>query len=409
MVNKRNLLLAVLIVCLQFWAKAQNQLDSLQQKVKKTTIDLVYNHYLQDGDHSAVTGGTGTEHLIVYGPSVSLKKTQGWNNYAFKIGADIISSASTDKIDFVLSSASVLDTRSYVNAAYERVFAKEEISLSGGLGLSVESDYLSVSSQMGIVKEDKKRLRSYSLQVQVFNDDLRWGRFDEDYRRPAMLIYPVELRGQEWQREYKRNSFNFKFGFTQVLNKRNILGIFPEFSYQQGLLATPFHRVYFSDGSLGVEQLPDERHKLGLAVRLNSFVGGRFILKNTINAYADDFGILAFAFDQETVFKLKPTLSLLANVRFYHQQAAKYFAPFQAHAAESEFHTSDFDLSELQHYTLGLGLKYQMTSALSRRWKIKAIVFRYNGSYRSDHLKAHAFTLAFQTELLPRKNKPIKP
>ena len=395
---KRKYLIIGSLVFSHFFAKAQVPQDTIIEKINRTEIELVYNHYMQDGNNSAVTGGIGTEKLTVYGPSLTMKKIVGNNSLAFNLGADIITSASVDNIDSVMSSASRRDARSFFNATYEHQFEKQNLALFGGIGFSIESDYFSIGSKLGLVKEDKKKLRSYSIQFQLFNDDLRWGRLNPAYYRPVKLIYPAELRYQEWYDGYRRNSCNLKLGFTQALNKRNIIGIFPEITYQEGLLATPFHRIYFSDSTEVVEQLPRERWKGALALRLNSFVGGRLILKNTINSYADNFGILAFSVENETAIKLRHDLTLLPNIRFFAQTGSTYFAPYGMHNSNETYYTSDFDLSELQTYNAGIGLKINPYKYLNKRMIFNGMLFRYNFLYRSNGLKAHIFSIVFQTE-----------
>ena len=71
--------------------------------IKKTDIELLYNHYVQDGSNSAVTGGIGTEKLIVYAPAIKVSHKSKQNIFSLNAGADIISSASTDNIDFIVS------------------------------------------------------------------------------------------------------------------------------------------------------------------------------------------------------------------------------------------------------------------------------------------------------------------
>jgi hypothetical protein len=399
---KKKYLILGSLVFFQTLAKAQSATDTLKEKISKTEIDLVYNHYMQEGNNSAVTGGIGTEHLTVYGPMMHIKNATGKHSTAFNFGADIISSASTDNIDFVVSSPSVLDARSYLNATYERIFEKRNLAVSGAAGFSIESDYFSKGSKVGFSKEDKKRLRTYAAEVQFFNDDLRWGRLNPGYHRPVKLIYPVELRYKNWYEGYKRYSYNLKLAFTQTLNKRNRIGIFPEFAYQHGLLETPFHRIYFSDGSQAVEQLPDKRYKGALALQLNRFVGGRVVLKNTINGYTDNFGITAFSIEHETALKLKPGLTLLPNARFYTQKATRYFAGYGKHSILEQFYTSDYDLSGFQTYSIGIGLKCSPYN-LSSGPQFKTLLLRYNFMHRSNNLAAHIFSISFQNEYYKKK------
>ncbi|MEW4925069.1 DUF3570 domain-containing protein [Algibacter sp. 2305UL17-15] len=397
----KKLLMVGSLAFIQLMARAQAKENAVKERVSKTEIEMVYNHYLQDGDNSAVTGGVGTERLTVYGPSFTLKRTWQKHALSFNIGADVISSASTDNIDAIMSSASRLDTRTYGFTTYERTLEKSKMSIYGGIGFSIESDYFSFGSKIGLVKEDTERLATYSAQFQMFIDDLRWGRLDDDHNGPEKLIYPSELRFKEWYDVSKRNSFNLKLGYSKIINKKTILGVYPELTYQEGLLETPFHRVYFSDGMLGVEQLPNERWKGALALKLNSFVLGNLILKNGLQGYADNFGILGFSMENETVIKLKPELQLLPNFRFYTQKASKYFDEFMQHDSADAFFTSDFDLSNFQTYNAGLGLKVIPHNNIKRKSILNTMVFRYNFMYRSNGLRAHIISISFQTE----KNK----
>ncbi len=397
---KKKYLIIGSLAFFQFIARAQQPKDtSAVHKVPKTAIELVYNQYNQDGENAAVTGGVGTEKLQVYGPSLTVIRS--WKNKAVSVnaGVDIISSASTDNIDFVLSSASAIDARSYANIGYEQDFDEQGLTVYGGVGFSIESDYFSVTSKLGVAKQNKTKSRKYTAQFQMFNDDLRWGRLDGNEQGPAFLIYPSELRSREWHDTYRRNTFALKLGMMQVVNKRNTIGIYPEVVYQKGLLSTPFHRVYFNDGSLRVEDLPDERLKFGVAAKWNSFVGGNVILKNTINGYTDDFGILAFAIENETVIKVKPFLTVLPTVRFYAQQGSTYFQPFGGHRLDARYYTSDFDLSTLETYSAGLGVKYSPSNYKAKRLTYNTIVLRYNYIQRSTDLSAHMFSITLGVEV----------
>ncbi|MBK7173902.1 MAG: hypothetical protein IPH84_11855 [Bacteroidales bacterium] len=110
---------------LNFLAKAQTARDTALQQ-RKTEIEWLYGQYMQDGNHSAVTGGIGTEKLSVYGPSLKIRTITGKNTLTIKLGSDIITSASTDKIDFVVSSASRRDARNYIHWDFSRNSRKKE-------------------------------------------------------------------------------------------------------------------------------------------------------------------------------------------------------------------------------------------------------------------------------------------
>ncbi len=64
-------------------------------------------------------------------------------------------------------------------------------------------------------------------------------------------------------------------------------------SYQEGLLSTPYHRVYFTDGTLKVEKLPGTRAKLPIGLRASYFLGDRFIIRSFYRYYQDNWGMKA--------------------------------------------------------------------------------------------------------------------
>src|SRR5690606_31706549 len=118
-------------------------------------------------------------------------------------------------------------------------------------------------------------------------------------------IYPIELRGSnggedgfninnytvtgnldynpnftEFDSE-GRNSYTLGFGFSQIINKKLQGSLALDFVKQQGLLSTPFQRVYFSDIedsfienfhlAEDIERLPDNRFKIAVGGRLNYY------------------------------------------------------------------------------------------------------------------------------------------
>ena len=385
-------------------ANAQTENNSTPTaKVNTTEIEILYNHYLQDGNKSPVTGGEGTQKLSVYGPSTNVNRTVGKNKWNINLGADVITSASTDNIDFVVSSASIHDTRGYLNTGYAREIGENKLTLSGGGGISMESEYLSISQYLGLTKESKDEMRNFSLKLQAYNDDLRWGRFSKrNEYKPVKLIYPQELRNQEWFDIYKRYSFQANLGYTQILDKRNVLGVFLISAFQSGLLSTPFHRVYFEDGSLAVEKLPNRRYKNSLALKWNRFSGGKVILKNALNGYVDNFGVAAFSLKNETIIKLNYKWAFTPNARLYVQRGSRYFAPKFEHQADAAFYTSDYDLSDFRAITIGMGVRYR--PILEKRTWFQSIALRYFHYRQSTGLRAHnlSLTAGFKYKKRPR-------
>ena len=394
---KKNYL-AIGLLAINLLAQAQSPDSTFKKRiVPKTQIEAVFSSYVQDGNHSAVTGGIGTEALVVIAPSLNIVHNwRGYNTIHYHGGADFITSASTDNIDHILSSASRKDTRGYSDLSYTRALHKTDLSITAGTGFSIESDYFSVPASLGLHYREPSQMRSYDLSFQVFFDDLRWGRLNPGYFRAVKLIYPDELRYKDWFTITHRNSYNLKFAFTQVLNRRMTLTFMPEFTIQQGLLSTPFHRVYFTDGTERVENLPMQRIKVPLALRWQYFAGRRTIIKAQYSFYWDDWGIISHGIELETAIKVTPVFTLSPFFRFYHQVGSRYFKPFQQHSAVGNFYTCDYDLATMQTYKAGLGLRYAPYHYVGKRFQFQALNLRYAFYAQSNGLQAHAVSLIFE-------------
>lgn len=392
--KKRYLVVGLLALALK--GKPQAVDTSYQkQELSRTAIEVVFSQYAQDGDHSAVTGGTGTEKLNVYAPGFLLEFHKGQNTFSLNGGGDIITSASTDRIDSIVSSASKTDVRTHAQVNYSRALGKNGAEAGIGTGISIESDYLSIPARIFVHYADPSGMRTYHATVEAFFDDLRWGRLNPDYRRPVTLIYPSELRYKEWYDTHNRYSYNFKTGFTQVINKRLVAGFFPELIYQHGLLATPFHRVYFTDSTLRVENLPNDRIRVPIGIRVNYFAGGQTVLKAHYGFYRDNFGITANSIELESVLKISPFVSLAPFVKLYRQSGSTYFKPYRQHNPESSYYSSDYDLSSLQSVKAGLGFRWAPQHYMSKRMLFEEITVRYAYFGRSDQLSAHGITVSF--------------
>jgi hypothetical protein len=379
-------------------ASAQKGNDSTvykKQQISRTDIQALFSYYTQDGNHSAVTGGKGTEALQVFVSDITVtKQRDSITTMQLEAGVDVITSASTDNIDYVLSSASREDKRFHIAGAYSRLLKKSNIRAGINVGFSIESDYLSIPVGISVSHDNKTHTRQVSASLQCYFDDLRWGRFDPDYYKPETLVYPVEMRYKQWFDIYRRQSYNLSFALNQVINQRMQLAIYPELVYQTGLLSTPFHRVYFSDGiTLKVENLPRTRWKVPLAAQLNTFIGSRVILRSYYRFYKDNFGITGHTLQFELPVKTGPLFTLTPLVRLYTQSSSKYFKPIIQHKVAEEYYTSDYDLSRFTSYKLGMTGRYALFKPIFRRSTFQEIGLRYTYYKRSDQLSAHMISL----------------
>ncbi|QHS62422.1 DUF3570 domain-containing protein [Chitinophaga agri] len=394
----KRLFIAAGLLTAWFTASAQQGTDSSaykKQQVSQTDIQVLFSFYTQDGNHSAVTGGTGTENLQVFATDVSIThQRDARNTFTVGAGIDMITSASTDNIDFVRSSASREDNRFHLNGGYSRQLNKPDIRVRINSGISLESDYLSVPLGVSAEHDNADHTRQWSVGLQCYFDDLRWGRFDPDYYHPETLVYPSELRDTAWFDIYRRQSYNVNMALYQVVNQRIQFAVFPEVVYQKGLLSTPFHRVYFTtQKSPRVENLPRERWKFPIGLQLNLFAGRNMIIRSYYRFYHDNFGITGHTFQLEVPVKADPQLTIAPLFRFYTQTGAKYFKPYKEHSLQELYYTSDYDLSRFNSYKAGITARYALFQPMFRHYSFREIGMRYAYYKRSDRLSAHTISL----------------
>ena len=223
----------------------------------ETTIDIIGGYYQQDGSHGAVEGGRGTQQLTDVPPAIIVNvPLDSVSRLTVNVGADFYASASTDRIDFALSTPSAHDVRYHGDFGYSREQKAKGTIWGVGAGVSKEYDYLSFNVAGSFAKTSQDGNRQLSLAGQVF---LRPG--DADSRRwncgKGIRPAPPPPGARKNYGTDSRQTYNFTATYSQVLTKRLQAAISTELVSQNGLLSTPFHRVYFRDNSFGAKQGPE--------------------------------------------------------------------------------------------------------------------------------------------------------
>ena len=350
----QKLIFMVAFIALAIFVQAQERYQ-MKSNDKYSEIDFLSSYYSQDGNNAAVTGGVGTEELTDFANiivvTVPLDSTQSINA---TFGLDIYSSASTDNIDNNRSSASVRDARAYGNIGYTKKLLSKGFTFGVRGGFSSEYDYTSINGGVNLAKELNNGNTEFSFSAQAFIDNWK-------------TYYPVELRGEVTVPTTSRNSYNAQLTYSQVLSKRLQMSISIEAIYMEGLLSTPFHRVYFSDQALpDIERLPSKRLKVPLALRLNYKPTDNLVVRSYYRFYTDDFGIDAHTFNLELPYHINDNWTVAPFFRFHTQTGSDYFLPFAEHKSTDAFYTSDYDLSELNSTKYGLGIAYTPLYGLAR-------------------------------------------
>ncbi len=394
----------------------------VSRAAEEATIDIIGGYYQQDGTHGAVEGGRGTEHLTDVPPAIIINiPLDTVSRLTANVGADFYASASTDRIDFALSTPSSNDVRYHGDFGYSREHKYTGTLWGVGAGVSKEYDYLSFNLAGSFAKTSRDGNRQLSLAGQVFQDRVT-------------LITPVELRtyptrGKSDSGTDIRQTYKLTGTYSQVLTKRLQAAISTELVSQNGLLSTPFHRVYFRDSptpnpaptpadgfsarvatAAQIELLPRARFKYPVSVRLNYFATDVVQVRAFYRFYNDNFGIRAHTAELELPVKVTPFFVLYPFYRYHQQTASTYFAPFLQHSIADAYYTSDYDLSAFTAHKVGLGMRYSPVYGLARfrlpgqdaqgrphLLRLKSLDLRYAHYQRSTDLVANivSFDLGF--------------
>ena len=378
-----------------FGAFAQTDSNYDDRKLTLEEVNFVSSYYIQEGNNAAVTGGVGSEHLTDFANQIDLrllKKDKKGREHIITagLGIDNYSSASSDKIDpSTISSASSGDTRIYPKLDWTYNNPNTGWSIGAIASLSNEFDYKSTGIGVHVAKTSKDKNTDVSLALQAYFD--KW-----------KVILPIELRppgstGEDDSYPFEpRTSYSGSLVFSQVINKRLHIAILADAIYQQGLLATRFHRVYFDDGTVQSENLPDNRMKIPIGIRANYFIGNRFILRGYYRYYTDDWGLNAHTASLELPVKINPYLSISPSYRYYAQTAVKYFAAYGQHTQLDRFYTSDYDLSKFDSHLMGLGVRWAPENGVFGMKQLAVLELRYGHYTRSTGLTSDIVTLGLK-------------
>ena len=356
-------------------------------------IDFLSSYYAQDGNNAAVTGGIGTEQLTDFTQKVILKiPTTKKLTLNLDGGYDYYSSASTDNIDNIQSSDSSSDVRMHGNIGVNYQYADTK-SIGLRVGASAEYDYFSFNGGINGSFSSKDKNTFLNIDAQAFID--QW-----------QTYFPSELRGSASVPTTNRNSFNASLGIGRILNKRMQVYFQVEGTYMNGLLSTPFHRVYFQEQEQArIEKLPSTRLKVPIGLRLNSHLSDRVTLRTYYRFYWDDWGVKGHTINVEVPIKLNQSLVAYPFYRYHRQTASDYFAPYKAHSINDIYYTSDYDLSALSSHAYGLGLSYSPANGVAKinlpfknrpAFVVKSIDLKYSHYDRSTGLAADVISLGMR-------------
>lgn len=393
--------------------------------LESTEVEFLTSLYTQDGDNAAVSGGIGTEELTDFTPTFVVSIPLNADDVlTIDAGISAYTSASSSNVDpwdnggpadpFTASSgASSSDIWANFNGTYSHSSDDRNRIWTAKLSVSSEYDYFSIGFGGGYAWLFNDKNTEIGITANVYLDT--WN-----------AIYPYELRFfeangpglnssffsniqgngiyapsfSEFDSE-TRNSYAVGLNFSQILSKDLQGSLSVDLVQQEGLLSTPFQRVYFADRpdfyvenfqlADDVEQLPGTRSKIAVGGRLNYFLNSIFVVRTYYRFYTDDWGISSNTAKVELPIKIFQKFTIYPSYRYYDQTAADHFAAYEEHVSTEEFYTSDYDLSKFKANQYGLGILYTDIFTNFHLWHfgLKTADLKYNYYKRDSGLTAH--------------------
>lgn len=488
---KRTLLLVCSILIIFKFTIAQSA-DSTKVYKKRvlesTEIDLLMSLYSQDGSHSPVNGGIGTEKLMDATPVIVISTPLNDDDIlTIDVGISAYTSASSSNINPFISvpaslksaplisatgasrgggnttiinnpttyktigtpwlsstGASQSDVLTVIHAGYTHNSDTRNFIWGSNLSLSKEYDYTSLGLGGNITGLFNEKNTEVGLKGSVYLDT--W--------KP---IYPTELREymdnginfqsqgyfrgvpilnqagatttdylpsgfKQWESK-GRNSYTMSLFVSQILSEKFQGALFFDLVMQEGMLSTPYQRMYFADkqnyyiGSAvdianyttpanqhvyqladDIERMPSIRYKLPLGVRLNYYLNEMFVLRSYYRYYIDNWGLKANTFDFNLPFRLSQSVAFTPSFRYYIQNQVDYFGPFETHLSSEKYYTSDYDLSKFTSKQVSMAFDYTdiFTSLKIGPLCFKNLNLKFSHYTRSDGLTANIFSFGFK-------------
>lgn len=375
-----------------------NTSDYHSPELKLEETNLVSNYYSQTGNHSAITGGIGTQQVSDISNIVELKYIK-WDlmdhkiTMNFDLGIDHHTAASSAYVT-LSGSSNTGGTRVYPSADWQIENDKKRTTFGLGAALSFEYTYHSYSVNAIYSKHSIDKNREFSAKANIFLDAVR-------------MVYPGELRpaisvvtsasggggSSPIIPSELRSTFATSFTYSQVMNKNMQVALIGDVVAQGGYLGLPFHRVYFIDSSVGIESLPSSRFKLPLGVRFNYFAGDKVIFRTYYRFYTDSWGISAHTASVEAAVKITPFISVSPFYRYYTQTTSDYFAPIYMHSRNEAYFTSNYDYSAFNSSYEGINFRYVPLKGVFGIKSLSMIELRYGHYGQTTSLTANNFSL----------------
>jgi hypothetical protein len=407
----KKLCLTLVGIYILFFASFGQQYNTDTVEYKNTQlsleeVNLVSGYYQQDGNHSAVTGGIGTQKLHDFSNVLELKFVK-WNEndnkYSFSLEAGLDNhTAASQKFISKTGASSPYGVRFYPSFNW-KVENSNKTTLGFGASYSTEFNYHSYGINFVAGKISKNNNREINFKAQAFFDRVTLIEPSEFVQKIDVSTNTSASRSGRGSKntipKSPRNTYSGSVTVSQVVSKNFQVALIADVVAQKGLLSLPFHRVYFnypSQDSAKIENLPDNRLKLPLGVRMNYFMGDKVIFRSYYRYYIDNWGVQSQTASIEIPYKISPFLSVSPFYRYYVQTAATYFAPYKEHTLDEKYYTSNYDLSAFSSQYYGVNVRITPKKGVFKIPFFNMIELRYGHYVQTTSLQADNIGINFR-------------
>jgi len=395
--------------------------DYRPHRLRLDAINLVSSYYNQNGDHSAVTGGIGSEKVTDISNGIDLNfvwfdQAKRKNTITAGLGIDHHTSASSGYVA-LKGGADPSGSRIYPSLEWSVENTQKGTSFGLGAYYSNEYNYKSKGLDISWSKKTNDKSGEFGVKLQGYFDDVTQILPSEfvkvipptyippgttTYTTPSGNVVTVTTGGKVINSKNSlssdpRTTLTAAFSYSQIINSRLQVMLLADVVDQSGDLGLPFHRVYgtyFPNGKDSVEKLPATRFKLPLGIRANYFLGDNMILRSYYRYYADSWGVRANTASLELAYKVSPFFSISPFYRYYTQSAAFYFAGYNEHKVTDQYYTSNYEYAQFNSQFFGVGIRLAPPKGVLGWQNLHELELRYGHYATTESLTSNVVSIS---------------
>ena len=291
-----------------------------------------------------------------------------------------------------------LDTRVALAASWQQPWGRLN-TVSGGLSLSKEYDYLHLGANFKVSRDFNQRNTTVSFGLAFASDEL-----DPVGGAPTPLTSMEEINNlSNRMGDQSKDVVDVVLGVSQVVNRNLLVQLNYSLSNADGYLNDPFKIVSLVDPISGdpvvrpptpgidgpsheylFESRPDKRTKHSLFGQAKYYMAGK-VLDVSYRYMTDDWDIDSHTLDLHYRWPINDASYLEPHFRYYTQTHADFYRTSLANGRPlPENSSADYRLGEFDAITIGL--KYGWKTDSGKQWSARLEWYSADGSVPGDLL-----------------------